>query len=44
MSTIEHAGDLPAWAALVVSFFLIVGSGLALKKPKLILFSSERKL
>ena len=22
MSAIEHAGDLPAWAALVVSFFL----------------------
>lgn len=30
MSTIEHAGDLPAWAALLVSFFLIVGAGLAL--------------
>ncbi|WP_427141070.1 monovalent cation/H(+) antiporter subunit G [Shinella sp. G-2] len=30
MSTIEHAGDLPAWAALVVSFFLVVGAGLAL--------------
>lgn len=30
MSSIEHVGDLPAWAALVVSFFLVVGAGLAL--------------
>ena len=30
MSTIEHAGDLPAWAALAVSFFLVIGAGLAL--------------
>jgi multicomponent K+:H+ antiporter subunit G len=30
MSSIEHAGDLPAWAALLVSFFLVFGAGLAL--------------
>ncbi len=30
MSTIEHAGDLPAWAALAVSFFLVFGAGLTL--------------
>lgn len=30
MSSIEHLGDLPAWAALLVSFFLVVGAGLAL--------------
>lgn len=30
MNTMEHAGDLPAWAALLVAFFLVVGSGLAL--------------
>jgi len=30
MSTIEHAGDLPDWAALLVSLFLVIGSGLAL--------------
>ena len=30
MSTIEHAGDLPAWAAFLVSFFLVVGAGLTL--------------
>ena len=30
MSTIEHAADLPAWAALLVAFFLVVGSGLTL--------------
>lgn len=30
MSTIEHAGDLPAWAALAVSFFLVVGAGVTL--------------
>ena len=30
MSTIEHARDLPAWAAIAVSLFLIVGSGLTL--------------
>lgn len=30
MSSIEHVGDLPAWAALLVSFFLVVGAGLAL--------------
>ena len=30
MSTIEHASELPAWAALLVSFFLIVGAGLTL--------------
>lgn len=30
MSTIEHAGDLPAWAAILVSVFLIIGAGLTL--------------
>lgn len=30
MSTIEHAGDLPAWAALLVAFFLVIGAGLTL--------------
>ncbi|MDX3974266.1 monovalent cation/H(+) antiporter subunit G [Shinella sp.] len=30
MSTIEHAGDLPAWAALAVAFFLVFGAGLTL--------------
>jgi monovalent cation/proton antiporter MnhG/PhaG subunit len=30
MSTIEHASELPAWAALLVSFFLVVGAGLTL--------------
>ncbi|MCJ8055076.1 monovalent cation/H(+) antiporter subunit G [Shinella curvata] len=30
MSTIEHAGDLPDWAALAVSFFLVIGAGLTL--------------
>lgn len=30
MSAVEHAGDLPAWAALAVSFFLLVGAGLTL--------------
>jgi multicomponent K+:H+ antiporter subunit G len=30
MSTIEHASDLPAWAALAVSFFLVIGAGLTL--------------
>lgn len=30
MSTIEHAGDLPDWAALLVSLFLVIGSGLTL--------------
>ena len=30
MSTIEHASDPPAWAALAVSFFLVVGAGLTL--------------
>src|SRR5690606_8522705 len=30
MSVIEHADDLPAWAALAVSFFLVVGAGLTL--------------
>jgi multicomponent K+:H+ antiporter subunit G len=30
MITIQHAADLPPWAALVVSFFLILGSGLTL--------------
>lgn len=30
MSTIEHAAELPAWAALVVSVFLVLGSGLVL--------------
>jgi multicomponent K+:H+ antiporter subunit G len=30
MSSIEHAADLPAWAALLVSFFLVIGAGLAL--------------
>jgi multicomponent K+:H+ antiporter subunit G len=30
MSAIEHAGDLPGWAALLVSFFLIIGAGLTL--------------
>ncbi|MXN46693.1 cation:proton antiporter [Shinella kummerowiae] len=26
----EHASELPAWAALLVSFFLVVGAGLTL--------------
>ena len=30
MSTIEHASELPAWAALLVSFFMVVGAGLTL--------------
>lgn len=30
MSSIEHAADLPAWAALAVAFFLVVGAGLTL--------------
>lgn len=30
MNSIEHAGGLPAWAALLVAFFLVVGSGLTL--------------
>lgn len=30
MSSIEHAADLPAWAALAVSFFLVIGAGLTL--------------
>jgi multicomponent K+:H+ antiporter subunit G len=30
MMTIEHAGDLPAWAALAVSVFLVIGAGLTL--------------
>ncbi|WPE23222.1 monovalent cation/H(+) antiporter subunit G [Shinella zoogloeoides] len=30
MSTIEHAGGLPDWAALLVSLFLVIGSGLTL--------------
>ena len=30
MSTMEHAGDLPVWAAIAVSFFLVIGSGLTL--------------
>jgi multicomponent K+:H+ antiporter subunit G len=30
MSTIEHASELPAWAALLVSFFLVIGAGLTL--------------
>jgi multicomponent K+:H+ antiporter subunit G len=30
MSAMEHAGELPAWAALVVSFFLLAGAGLTL--------------
>jgi multicomponent K+:H+ antiporter subunit G len=30
MSTIEHASDLPAWAALLVSLFLVIGAGLTL--------------
>ena len=30
MSAIEHAADLPDWAALAVSFFLVIGAGLTL--------------
>lgn len=30
MSTIEHASDLPAWAAILVSVFLVIGAGLTL--------------
>ncbi len=30
MSSIEHAADLPAWAALAVAFFLVIGAGLTL--------------
>ncbi|AOF94281.1 monovalent cation/H(+) antiporter subunit G [Sinorhizobium sp. RAC02] len=30
MSTIEHASDLPAWAAILISFFLVIGAGLTL--------------
>ncbi|MGQ3212011.1 MAG: monovalent cation/H(+) antiporter subunit G [Shinella sp.] len=30
MSTIEHASELPAWAAILVSFFLVIGASLAL--------------
>nr|WP_298094580.1 monovalent cation/H(+) antiporter subunit G [uncultured Shinella sp.] len=30
MSSIEHAIDLPAWAALAVAFFLVIGAGLTL--------------
>ena len=30
MNTIEHAGSLPPWAALLVSFFLLAGAGLTL--------------
>lgn len=30
MSSIEHAADLPAWAALTVAFFLVIGAGLTL--------------
>ena len=30
MSTMEHAGDLPGWVALLVSAFLVVGAGLTL--------------
>lgn len=30
MNTIEHAADLPVWAAFLVAFFLVVGAGLAL--------------
>lgn len=30
MSNIEHAADLPAWAAIAVSFFLVIGAGLTL--------------
>jgi multicomponent K+:H+ antiporter subunit G len=30
MSTMEHAGDLPGWVALLVSAFLVIGAGLTL--------------
>ena len=30
MNAMDHARDLPAWAAIAVSLFLIVGSGLTL--------------
>ncbi|WP_421592290.1 monovalent cation/H(+) antiporter subunit G [Shinella sp. M27] len=30
MSSIEHAADLPSWAALAVAFFLVIGAGLTL--------------
>lgn len=30
MNIIDHAVDLPVWAALLVSFFLVIGSGLTL--------------
>jgi len=30
MSMMEHARDLPAWAAIAVSVFLVIGSGLTL--------------
>jgi len=30
MNPLEHAAGLPDWAALVVSFFLVVGAGLTL--------------
>ena len=30
MSSIEHAAALPAWAALAVAFFLVIGAGLTL--------------
>lgn len=30
MSSIEQAADLPAWAAIAVAFFLVIGAGLTL--------------
>lgn len=30
MSTLDHAVDLPVWAELLVSFFLVIGASLAL--------------
>ncbi|WP_370340793.1 monovalent cation/H(+) antiporter subunit G [Shinella oryzae] len=30
MNIVDHAVDLPVWAAILVSFFLVVGSGLTL--------------
>lgn len=30
MTAMDHAADLPAWAAIAVSVFLVIGSGLTL--------------